>query len=173
MTFVISSPPPTPHPPTPPPFTLFSSSCWQAQDCLMAMRGSSPSGCVTCRTLMRRLMRWWRSSWACCVSTCPTPTQPSTVCWSRWRSHHSWSRVATCPTSGGYNFLNAGLWMVVVWFFFTCGHAPGKREASYLLLEDVPLAEFTYLVFTCMPGESYCRWFGSLLLCMCGLWSAY
>ena len=30
--------------------------------------------------------------------------------------------------------------------------------------EDVPLVEFVYLVFTCMPGESYCRWLGSLLL---------
>ena len=23
--------------------------------------------------------------------------------------------------------------------------------------EDVPLVEFMYLVFTCMPGESHCR----------------
>ena len=23
-------------------------------------------------------------------------------------------------------------------------------------VEDVPLLEFMYLVFTCMPGESYC-----------------
>ena len=26
---------------------------------------------------------------------------------------------------------------------------------------------FMYLVFTCMPGESYCRRLGSLLLCLC------
>ena len=31
--------------------------------------------------------------------------------------------------------------------------------------EDVPLVEFMYLVFTCMPGESYCRCLWSLLLC--------
>ena len=30
-------------------------------------------------------------------------------------------------------------------------------------LEDVPLVEFMYLAFTCMPGESYHRWLGSLL----------
>jgi len=35
----------------------------------------------------------------------------------------------------------------------------------YLIFtEDVPLAEFMYLVFTHMPSESYCRWLRSLLL---------
>ena len=33
--------------------------------------------------------------------------------------------------------------------------------------EDLPLVEFMYLVFTCMPGESYHRWLSSLLLCLC------
>ena len=33
------------------------------------------------------------------------------------------------------------------------------------LLEDVPLVEFMYLVFTRMPGESYRRRLWSLLLC--------
>ena len=32
---------------------------------------------------------------------------------------------------------------------------------------DVPLVEFMYLVFTRMPGESYHRHLGSLLLCLC------
>ena len=41
-----------------------------------------------------------------------------------------------------------------VYLVFTC--MPGE---SYLS-EDVPLAEFVYLVFTCMPGESYCRRLG-------------
>ena len=31
-------------------------------------------------------------------------------------------------------------------------------------VEEVPLVEFMYLVFTRMPGESYHRWLGSLLL---------
>ena len=30
-----------------------------------------------------------------------------------------------------------------------------------------PLVEFTYRIFTCMPGESYSRWLRSLLLCLC------
>ena len=50
--------------------------------------------------------------------------------------------------------------------------------------EDVPLVEFMYLIFTCMPGESYCRQLSSLLLSLCyvvqaqinslvgGLWKA-
>ena len=31
----------------------------------------------------------------------------------------------------------------------------------------VALVEFMYLVFTCMPGESYRRRLRSLLLCLC------
>ena len=31
-------------------------------------------------------------------------------------------------------------------------------------MEDVPLVEFMYLVFRCMPSESYCRQLRSLLL---------
>ena len=31
----------------------------------------------------------------------------------------------------------------------------------------VPLVDFMSLVFTCMPGESYCRWLRSLLLYLC------
>ena len=36
------------------------------------------------------------------------------------------------------------------------------------LLEDVPLVEFMYLVFTSMPDESYHKWLKFLLLCLCG-----
>ena len=35
------------------------------------------------------------------------------------------------------------------------------------IIEDVPLVEFMYLVFTRLPGESYRRPLGSLLLCLC------
>ena len=35
-----------------------------------------------------------------------------------------------------------------------------------LLFEDVPVVEFMYLVFTCTPGEGYCRQLRSLL-CQC------
>ena len=31
-------------------------------------------------------------------------------------------------------------------------------------LEDVPLVQFMYFVFTCMPGESYHRCLGSFVL---------
>ena len=33
--------------------------------------------------------------------------------------------------------------------------------------EDVPLAEYMYHSFTCMPGESYCRWPKSLFCVLC------
>ena len=37
---------------------------------------------------------------------------------------------------------------------------------------NVPLVEFMYLVFIHMPGESYRRWLGSLLLYLCyGFWA--
>ena len=44
------------------------------------------------------------------------------------------------------------------------------KHQVYLLiteLEDVPLVEFMYLVFTRMPGESYRRQLRSLLLYLC------
>ena len=36
---------------------------------------------------------------------------------------------------------------------------------SYLSKKKFYLCLIMYLVFTCMPGESYCRWFRPLLLC--------
>ena len=39
-------------------------------------------------------------------------------------------------------------------------------------IEDVALAEFMYLVFTRMPGESYCRPLRFLLLCLCDVFRA-
>ena len=38
---------------------------------------------------------------------------------------------------------------------------------GYREIEDVPVVEFIYLVFTRMPGEGYRRRFGSLLLSTC------
>ena len=35
----------------------------------------------------------------------------------------------------------------------------------HVIFEDVPLVQFLFLVFTRLPGESYCRRFGFLLLC--------
>ena len=39
-------------------------------------------------------------------------------------------------------------------------------NTRYRKFEDVPLVELMYLVFTHMPGEGYCRWLRSLLLCL-------
>ena len=38
--------------------------------------------------------------------------------------------------------------------------------------EDVPLVEFMYLVFTRMPGKSYCRRLRFLLSCLCDVFRA-
>ena len=39
-------------------------------------------------------------------------------------------------------------------------------------IEDVPLVEFMYLVFTRMPDESDRRWYKSLLLYLCYVFRA-
>ena len=44
---------------------------------------------------------------------------------------------------------------------------PGRKVSKSATVEDVALVEFMYLVFTCMPGESYHRQLRSLLLCLC------
>ena len=46
----------------------------------------------------------------------------------------------------------------------------GEREGEKN--EAVPLVELMYLVFTRMPGESYCTRLGSLLLCLCYVFQA-
>ena len=43
---------------------------------------------------------------------------------------------------------------------------------SLCTLEDVPLVKFMYLAFTRMPGESYRRRLGSLLLYLCYVFRA-
>ena len=44
---------------------------------------------------------------------------------------------------------------------------PEMYTGGGILFEHVPLMEFMYLVFTCMPGESFCRRLRSLLLYLC------
>ena len=39
-------------------------------------------------------------------------------------------------------------------------------------LHPLPLVEFMHLVFTCMPGDSYCKPFRPLLLCLCDVFRA-
>ena len=45
-------------------------------------------------------------------------------------------------------------------------HPQSTRSTSS---EDVPLVKFMYLVFTCLPGESYHRRLQSLSLCLCNV----
>ena len=49
-------------------------------------------------------------------------------------------------------------------------HATASEEKKKM--EDVPLVEFMYLVFTHTPGESYRRRHRSLLLCLCDVFRA-
>ena len=51
----------------------------------------------------------------------------------------------------------AGCWLACLSKLYT--------RPNFIHFEDVPLVEFTYLVFTRMPGSNYRRRFRSLLLC--------
>ena len=42
-----------------------------------------------------------------------------------------------------------------------------KQNDSHSFSDDVALVEFAYLVCTCMPDDSYCRWLKPLLSCLC------
>ena len=46
-------------------------------------------------------------------------------------------------------------------------HFKPLTHTKKLINEDVPLVEFMYLAFACMPGESYSRQLRSLLLYLC------
>ena len=48
---------------------------------------------------------------------------------------------------------------------YSNSHKVHKLHQRYILLD-------TYIVFTCMPGESYWRQLGSLLLCLCDVFLA-
>ena len=54
---------------------------------------------------------------------------------------------------------------------YVCIHlCAGKQLHSVLvvvLIEDILLVEFVYVVFTHVPGKSYRRWLRSLLLYLC------
>ena len=54
--------------------------------------------------------------------------------------------------------------MLMMRFLFVC--------FFFFTLEDVPLVEFMYLVLTRMPGDSYRRRLGSLLLYLCYVFRA-
>ena len=51
---------------------------------------------------------------------------------------------------------------------------PGEPQGNMIISNGwcIPLVEFVYLVFTGTPGESYCRRFTSLLLCLCHVFRA-
>ena len=56
------------------------------------------------------------------------------------------------------------------WFFsYSCVRIllGSYLKKKFFKVEDVPLVEFMYLVFKCMPGESYRRQLWSLLLYLC------
>jgi len=69
------------------------------------------------------------------------------------------------------NFVRYSL-QICEWIYAYNYIHPGNIFSSFsknttLNVMDVPLVEFMYLVYTCMPGESYCR---SLLLYLPTFW---
>ena len=80
--------------------------------------------------------------WARCVCVCVYQAQFFLFFPHKKRMKRSWRFVRTGRVSD---------WNV-------CGNH------KTMIAEDVPLAEFMYLVFTRLPGESYCRWLWFLCL---------
>ena len=64
--------------------------------------------------------------------------------------------------------LTISRWLLWVLFPELCVSYCSQNCVS---VEDVPLVEFMYLVFSHMPGESYNRWLRSLL-CLCDIFGA-
>ena len=62
-------------------------------------------------------------------------------------------------------------WGLSTLYLLTCQVRVTVGDSFFFLNSwvDVLLVEFMYLVFTHMPGESYCRRLRSLLLCLCGV----
>ena len=64
-------------------------------------------------------------------------------------------------------YLHACQWELL-WMYLWCSLCTLYLHACQVRVTvNVPLMEFMYLVFTRMPGESYCRRLRSLLLCLC------
>ena len=65
------------------------------------------------------------------------------------------------------------IWMFGKWVWQHCSRPFAVKKTKKLCpFEDVPLVEFTCLVFTRTPGESYCRRLRSLLLYLCYVYRA-
>ena len=76
------------------------------------------------------------------------------------RMYLCWSSCTTCIyTHARWELLCMYLWCSLCTLYL---HACQVRVTVY-----VRLVEFMHLVFTRMPGESYCRRLRSLLLCLC------
>ena len=66
-------------------------------------------------------------------------------------------------------WLSPGMWVNIRYTNSTSGKSSFVRK---YMRSSVPLVEFMYLAFTGMPGQSYCRRLGSLLLCLCDVFWA-
>ena len=113
--------------------------------------------------------------------------------------HNGWTRCLTSQikyfssqstglgilSDGGQKFYFAYPWVKLGSLsWWTCiwnrtrpralGQNRNTGELMYLLMycEDIPLVEFMFLAFTCMPGESYCRWLWPLLLYLYDIFQA-
>ena len=106
-----------------------------------------------------------------CYWTSPPPTTTTTTTTTTHKN------VVKINTQGS-------LRMYLCWVYVPCIYTHARWELLWMYLwcslctlylhacqvrvtVNVPLMEFMYLVFTRMPGESYCRRLRSLLLCLC------
>ena len=108
----------------------------------------------------------------CCVCQTAAPTASS--CHTQ-KSGQSTMTAETGNTADNHADTSSGwLWPAIIKIQCLVCRAWSINKFSIPLPSfhynmDVPLVEFIYLVFTCMPGESYHRQLRSLLLCLCDI----
>ena len=123
---------------------------------------------------------WWKHPEGTYKSFCTEKTKILTECKETqskirrfiilWHNSHA-EDLISC-TFGGVNVLCIYPYArsqipQVIQVYVAMWHLSSAINSLHLLNEDVPLVEFMYLVFTCMPGECYFRWLRSLLLYLC------
>ena len=86
-----------------------------------------------------------------CMAQLPV-TETMNLCYENKWKH--WNSLLCCA-----NWQSSNLFILL--YIYIC-----------ITLEDIPLVEFIYTVFTRMPGKNYRRWLRSLLLSLCNVFRA-
>ena len=112
------------------------------------------------------------SEWSPCKFSVPVLCDHSHQAWQHDSIGQSTESTNKTETQGkkyiGHTLLLYSIYIYI--YIYMCNDNVCKLLED--VSEDVPLVEFMYLVFTHMPGESYCRWLRSVVMLEWSLSSA-